>query len=549
MEICRRLDAIPLAIELAAARVISMSPAEIAGLLDERFRLLTGGRRRGVERHQTLRATVEWSYSLLDEHERTIFDRLGVFVGSFDADAATAVAGDDGLAAWDVRDALDDLAAKSMIVLDDGPDAAARVTGSSRPFVSMRSSVSTTPVTSRSIATVTPSTTRASPRRPGAAGGTRRGGVVPAFRRRARQPPRRGRLGPRRPSTSRCRAGSANRRPARRPGLLSPVGRRGRVGRDRPGTRQKPRPPAGAVQCLPPRPGKRSSKATTTSHAACVRGVPRRAPCRHALTRMGASHVGECRLLCRGPHASAANARGRPASARRHRCARLRPPRTGPQRPHGPLGGRSTRGGPRARRGGPPAGPCARQPEPAHRCAPVVRRDASIGRVGRNDPGTRRMPGLQPRRRHSRRTRRAATSRVARPAPCSSPRRAPAIEALHEGVVRAHDTGQSVMLAFVLSCGVSVAANLDAPELAAMLGGAVTDGPLAGLTYLVDPRDAAHRQGLLDHARAQLGPDRYDAAYRDRRRHVRSGADRVHPRRPRPTFRRGRRWLSCPRGR
>ena len=95
VEICRRLDAIPLAIELAAARVTSMSPAEIAGLLDERFRLLTGGRRRGIERHQTLRATVEWSYSLLDERERVAFDRLGVFAGSFDADAATAVAGDD----------------------------------------------------------------------------------------------------------------------------------------------------------------------------------------------------------------------------------------------------------------------------------------------------------------------------------------------------------------------------------------------------------------------------------------------------------------------
>ena len=126
VEICRRLDAIPLAIELAAARVTSMSPAEISGLLDERFRLLTGGRRRGVERHQTLRATVEWSYSLLDERDRAIFDRLGVFAGSFDADAATAVAGDDELAAWDVRDALDDLVAKSMIVLDDGPDATTR---------------------------------------------------------------------------------------------------------------------------------------------------------------------------------------------------------------------------------------------------------------------------------------------------------------------------------------------------------------------------------------------------------------------------------------
>ena len=126
MEICRRLDAIPLAIELAAARVTSMSPPEIAGLLDERFRLLTGGRRRGVERHQTLRAAVEWSYSLLDERERVVFDRLGVFAGSFDADAATAVAGDDELAAWDVRDALDDLVAKSMVVLDDSPDATTR---------------------------------------------------------------------------------------------------------------------------------------------------------------------------------------------------------------------------------------------------------------------------------------------------------------------------------------------------------------------------------------------------------------------------------------
>ena len=126
VEICRRLDAIPLAIELAAARLTSMNLSEIAGLLDERFRLLTGGHRRSVERHQTLRATVEWSYSLLGERERLVFDRLGVFAGSFDAEAATAVAGADKLAAWDVRDGLDDLVAKSMIVLDDGPDASTR---------------------------------------------------------------------------------------------------------------------------------------------------------------------------------------------------------------------------------------------------------------------------------------------------------------------------------------------------------------------------------------------------------------------------------------
>jgi predicted ATPase len=121
-EICRRLDAIPLAIELAAARMTSMSPSEIATRLDERFRLLTGGRRRGVERHQTLQAAVEWSYSMLGERERKIFDRLGVFAGSFDADAAAAVTAAEEFTTWDVRDALDDLAVKSMIALDDVPE-------------------------------------------------------------------------------------------------------------------------------------------------------------------------------------------------------------------------------------------------------------------------------------------------------------------------------------------------------------------------------------------------------------------------------------------
>ena len=87
---CRRLDGIPLAIELAAARVAVMGPGEIAGHLDERFRLLTGARRGRVERHQTLRAAVEWSYSLLAEKERAVFDRLGVFPASFDEPAAVA---------------------------------------------------------------------------------------------------------------------------------------------------------------------------------------------------------------------------------------------------------------------------------------------------------------------------------------------------------------------------------------------------------------------------------------------------------------------------
>jgi hypothetical protein len=119
VEICRRLDGIPLAIELAAARVAAMTPAEIAGLLDERFRLLTGGRRTAVERHQTLRATVDWSYSLLGSSERVVFERLSVFSGGFSLDAARAVVAGDGVEAWDVLDAVGALVAKSMVVAED----------------------------------------------------------------------------------------------------------------------------------------------------------------------------------------------------------------------------------------------------------------------------------------------------------------------------------------------------------------------------------------------------------------------------------------------
>jgi predicted ATPase/class 3 adenylate cyclase len=125
-DICRRLDGIPLAIELAAARVVSMSPVEIGGLLDERFRLLTGGRRSAVERHQTLRATVDWSYSLLDERERSVFERLGVFAGSFDARAAQAIVVGDGVEAWDVLDALAELVAKSMVNADETTEGTTR---------------------------------------------------------------------------------------------------------------------------------------------------------------------------------------------------------------------------------------------------------------------------------------------------------------------------------------------------------------------------------------------------------------------------------------
>ena len=125
-EICRRLDGIPLAIELAAARVAALRPAEIAGLLDERFRLLTRGRADAADRQQTLQATVEWSYALLGETERRVFGCLGVFPGSFDAAAATAVAGAAGLEQWDALDSLTDLVSKSMVAEEEGLDQTSR---------------------------------------------------------------------------------------------------------------------------------------------------------------------------------------------------------------------------------------------------------------------------------------------------------------------------------------------------------------------------------------------------------------------------------------
>ena len=125
-EVCRRVDGIPLAIELAAARVEAMSPVEIATHLDERFRVLTGKRRGRVERQQTLRATVDWSYQLLEPEQRTVFDRLGIFSGSFDAEAASAVVSDDVLDPWHVRDAVASLVAKSMLVAEAGPGGSTR---------------------------------------------------------------------------------------------------------------------------------------------------------------------------------------------------------------------------------------------------------------------------------------------------------------------------------------------------------------------------------------------------------------------------------------
>ena len=118
VEICRRLDGIPLAIELAASRMASMTASEVRDRLDHRFRLLVGSRR-GLERHHTLRHAVAWSYDHLDETEIRLLDRCSVFAGGFNLQSACAVARSNDLDDdYAVLDLLDALVRKSLLVAD-----------------------------------------------------------------------------------------------------------------------------------------------------------------------------------------------------------------------------------------------------------------------------------------------------------------------------------------------------------------------------------------------------------------------------------------------
>ncbi len=119
-QICRRLDGIPLAVELAAARVRSLPPQQIAERLDDRFRLLTGGSRTALPRHRTLRAAMDWSFDLLAEPEQVLLPRLSVFAGSFSLEAAEAVTGDGPIASEDVVDLLAHLVDRSLLVPEAG---------------------------------------------------------------------------------------------------------------------------------------------------------------------------------------------------------------------------------------------------------------------------------------------------------------------------------------------------------------------------------------------------------------------------------------------
>jgi predicted ATPase len=122
-EICRRLDGIPLAIELAAARVKILSPRQLRERLNERFRVLTGGSRDALPRQQTLRALIDWSHDLLDERERALFRRLGIFVNGFALEGAVAVGTSDDLDELDLFDVLASLADKSLVLAEAAGDA------------------------------------------------------------------------------------------------------------------------------------------------------------------------------------------------------------------------------------------------------------------------------------------------------------------------------------------------------------------------------------------------------------------------------------------
>jgi predicted ATPase/DNA-binding winged helix-turn-helix (wHTH) protein len=133
--ICRRLDGIPLAIELAAARVASLGIEELAAHLDDVFNLLTGGRRTALPRHQTLRATLDWSYELLAEPERVALRRLAVFAGAFSLEAAGAVVASPGFASSEVVDGLTSLVTKSLVVAEvDGTIARYRLLDTTRAY-------------------------------------------------------------------------------------------------------------------------------------------------------------------------------------------------------------------------------------------------------------------------------------------------------------------------------------------------------------------------------------------------------------------------------
>jgi predicted ATPase len=159
--ICTRLDGLPLAIELAGAQLRSMSAAEIAVRLDDRLRLLSADRRTAGGRHQTLQAVAAWSYDLLNDAERQVFDRVSVFAGGFGLEAVEAVAAGGDIDTAGVADVLAGLVDKSMVTLErTGPVTATACSSSSAGSVACGSNSGTTP---RDTGAVMPAGSLASP--------------------------------------------------------------------------------------------------------------------------------------------------------------------------------------------------------------------------------------------------------------------------------------------------------------------------------------------------------------------------------------------------
>lgn len=125
-ELCQRLDWLPLALELAASRVRALTPVELVANLEERFRMLVGGRRSRMERHQTMRGTLDWSYDLCGDAERAVFDRVSVFPAGFDLAAARAIAAGGGIDDLDVIDVVPKLVDRSLLQRSTAPDGTTR---------------------------------------------------------------------------------------------------------------------------------------------------------------------------------------------------------------------------------------------------------------------------------------------------------------------------------------------------------------------------------------------------------------------------------------
>ena len=377
IEICRRLDGIALAIELAAARMASMGPQDVRDRLSDRFRLLAGSRR-GLERHQTLRHAVGWSYDLLDDDERTVLNRCSVFSGGFDLAAAAHLCRDAGFDEYRVVDLVDSLVRKSLVTTEQaGGRARYGMLETVRQFaeeqLATTAGIEARPRRPRRLL-------RAAGRRALAALGRARSARRARMGRRgARQPPGRLPLGD---GDLRCRGGGDHRRPHRTRGRSAAAVRAFRlVGGDPPRRDQRrravPAPPVRGRQLLRlhrPAPRRRRVRGGGVPAAGRARLRADRGPLDPPLggqrQRPGPSGRSPARHLRRSRGA------GRPFTDRWTVWAHLGPPRS-------PAGGRGDRAG----GGGSGGGPRRRQPVPDQLGAARAR------------PGVhQRRPGPRPRR-------------------------------------------------------------------------------------------------------------------------------------------------------